>query len=219
MASIMAIDLYVASGSPPSWRVWLSLEHKQLPYQLHVLSFQAGDLKKPEYLAINPRGKVPSIVDDGFSLYESVAITEYLEQRYPDSGSPLLPRDPKTAAIARRLVQEVDHYYAAAGAKLLRQTLFNRSGGDGDPKEIAEALELLGKELTHLERAIAGDYLAGPLSVADYTLYPYLAMSVRIDKQYPQLGIPDRIGPKLQAWKKRIEGLPYFEKTIPPHWK
>jgi hypothetical protein len=43
MASIMAIDLYVASGSPPSWRVWLSLEHKQLPYQLHVLSFQAGD--------------------------------------------------------------------------------------------------------------------------------------------------------------------------------
>ena len=56
MASIMAIDLYIASGSPPSWRIWLSLEHKQLPYQLHVLSFQAGDPKKPDYLAINPRG-------------------------------------------------------------------------------------------------------------------------------------------------------------------
>src|SRR5262245_14586557 len=123
----MAIDLYIASGSPPSWRVWLSLEHKQLPYQLHVLSFGKGENKTPEYLAINPRNKVPSIVDDGFSLYESAAIVEYLEQRYPDSGSPLWPRDVKGAAIARRLMQEADHYYAAANRLLLVQTIFNRS--------------------------------------------------------------------------------------------
>jgi hypothetical protein len=44
-------------------------------------------------------------------------------------------------------------------------------------------------------------------------------MSVRIEIQHPQLGVSDRIGPKLQAWKQRIEGLPYFEKTIPPHWR
>jgi len=214
----MTIALYIASGSPPSWRVWLSLEHKRLPYELHVLSFAAGDARKPEYLAINPRSKVPSIVDDGFALYESVAIVEYLEQRYPESGEPLFPRDVRTAAIARRMVQETDHYYGPANFRILRQTLFNPKG-DGDAKEIAEALELLTAELTRFEETIAGDYLAGPLSAADFALYPYIALSRRVDKKKPELGIEGRIGPKLQAWMKRVEALPYFERTIPPHWK
>jgi glutathione S-transferase len=182
------------------------------PSQCH-LDFALSALRPPGY-----GSSWPTIVDDGFSLYESVAIAEYLDQRYPDSGSPLIPRDPKTAAITRRLVQEADHYFAAANGKLLRQTLFNRSGSP-DLEEIADARDALGNELAHFERVIAGDYLAGPLSVADYTLYPWLALSYRIERQHPQHGVSDRIGPKILAWKQRIEALPYFEKTIPPHWK
>ena len=184
-----------------------------------MLSFASGDLKKPEYLAINPRGKVPSIVDDGFALYESVAIVEYLDQRYPDAGQPLLPRDPRTAATARRMVQEADHYYAAANGKLLRETLFKRGGEAGDPKVIAEAALSLTAELASFERSIAGDYLAGPLSAADYALYPYMAISLRIERRYPEQRISDLIGPKLRAWMGRIEALPYFQKTFPPGWK
>jgi len=214
----MTIQFYYASGSPPSWRAWLSLEHKQLPYEIHVLSFATGEHKRPAYLAINPHGKVPSIVDDGFALYESVAIVEYLEQRYPDSGQPLLPRDVRGAAVARRVMQEADHYYGPANYRLLSQTLFKRGGG-GDAKEIDQARELLGVELARFENAIAGDYLAGPLSVADYALYPYIALSRRIEKQHPEHGVSDKIGPKLRAWMGRIEALPYFQKTLPPHWK
>jgi len=51
----MPLTFYYGSGSPYSWRVWFALEHKRIPYELKVLSFSAGDLKKPEYAAINPR--------------------------------------------------------------------------------------------------------------------------------------------------------------------
>ena len=84
---------------------------------------------------------------------------------------------------------------------------------------IVEATEALTKELANFEGSIAGDYLAGPLSAADYTLYPYMAISLRIERRYPAQRISDLIGPKLRAWMGRIEALPYFEKTFPPGWK
>jgi glutathione S-transferase len=161
------ITFYHASGSPFARRVWLSLEHKALPYEEKLLSFAAGDLSKPEYLAINPRHRVPAIVDDGFALYESVAIVEYLDQRYPDAGQRLFPPDPKEAAIARRLVQEFDHYYAPAHGRLLRQTLV-RPAGDGDANEIAEARKALTAELEGYERALSGEFFVGASAHASH---------------------------------------------------
>lgn len=88
----MPLTFYCGSGSPYTWRVWLALEHKRIPYELKQMSFSEGDQKKPGYLAINPRGRVPAIVDDGFALYESAAILEYLDEKYP--GEPrLFPGD------------------------------------------------------------------------------------------------------------------------------
>ncbi|MGH8534801.1 MAG: glutathione S-transferase family protein, partial [Gammaproteobacteria bacterium] len=58
----MSITFYCGSGSPPAWRVWLGLEHKQLPYELKMLSFSAGDLKTEEFTQLNPRQKVPVLV-------------------------------------------------------------------------------------------------------------------------------------------------------------
>jgi len=84
--------------------VWLALEHKHIAYELKTMSFSAGDLRKPEYLAINPRHKVPAIVDEGFALYESAAIVEYLDERYP--GPKLFPGDVRQRALVRRMVQE-----------------------------------------------------------------------------------------------------------------
>jgi glutathione S-transferase len=79
----MALTLHYLSGSPYAWRVRLALEYKRIPYELKPLSFDAGDFKRPEFLVLNPRHRVPVIVDDGFSLYESAAIVEYLEDRLP----------------------------------------------------------------------------------------------------------------------------------------
>ena len=70
-------------GSGAALRHPPGLEHKGMPYELKSISFDAGDFKKPDFLALNPRHRVPVIVDDGFALYESAAIVEYLEDKQP----------------------------------------------------------------------------------------------------------------------------------------
>ncbi len=108
----MALTLYSLSGSPYAWRVWLALEHKGIPYRLRPMSYDAGDFRSPEFAALNPRRRVPVIVeDDGFALYESAAIVEYLEERSQD-GARLFSADPRERAIQRRMVREADQYFA-----------------------------------------------------------------------------------------------------------
>ena len=105
----MALTFYYGSGSPYAWRVWLALEHKRIAYELKTVSFSAGDLAKPEYVALNPRSKVPAITDGDFSLYESAAILEYLEEQY-STGKVLFPGSVRQRATIRRLVREADEY-------------------------------------------------------------------------------------------------------------
>lgn len=211
----VAIRFYYGSGSPFSWKVWLALEHKQLPYDFNVLSLQQGEQKTPEYLAINPRGKVPALSDEGFALWDSAAIVEYLEERYPER--PLLSQDLQERAIARRLVVEANQHLYPAVRRLLEQTLFRLDGGDA--AVIATALTDLQRELTYFEDALCGDYCAGRLSLADFTLYPVLALIKRLHEKQPQHEAGALLGPKLTAFMQRIEQLPYFTKTFPPHWK
>ncbi len=212
----MALTFYYGSGSPYAWRVWLALEYKHIAYELKTMSFSAGDLRKPEYLAINPRRKVPAIADDGFTLYESVAIIEYLDEKY--AGSKLFPGDVRQRALVRRMVQETDQYYAVAMEQLVDQVLFT-APEKWDAGEISEGRQGLTKELNVWESLIQGDYLAGVLSAADFTLYPLIALTLRMEKKKPDLDLRSAIGPKISAWMQRIESLPYFQKTWPPHWK
>ena len=97
----LALTFYYGAGSPYAWRVWFALEHKAIPYDRKVLSFADGDLKKPEFVAVNPRGKVPAIVDGDMHLYESAAIVEYLEDVHPDSGNRLFPGAVRDRALVR----------------------------------------------------------------------------------------------------------------------
>ncbi|HTS52132.1 MAG TPA: glutathione S-transferase family protein [Burkholderiales bacterium] len=212
----MALIFYYGSGSPYAWRVWLALEHKRVAYDHKTLSFSAGDLRKPEYLAINPRHRVPAVVDDGFALYESVAIVEYLDEKYP--GPKLFPGDARQRALVRRMVQEADQYYAVAMEKLVDQVLFTPQD-KWDPDKIDEGRQGLTRELAQWESLIRGHYLAGELSAADFTLYPLIALTLRMEKKKPDLALSGAIGPTVAAWIKRIEALPYFQKTWPPHWK
>jgi glutathione S-transferase len=96
----MAITVFWASGSCPSWRVLFTLQLKGLAYESRVLEFSKREHKSADLLAVNPRGKVPVLRDGDFSLYESMAIIAYLEARYPER--PVLGRSPEeTGAIWR----------------------------------------------------------------------------------------------------------------------
>jgi glutathione S-transferase len=206
----MALTLYYGSGSPYAWRVWLALEHKQLAYDLKTVSFSAGDLRKPEYLAINPRHRVPALVDEGFSLYESAAILEYLDEQY--SGAKLFPGDVQQRAIARRLVREADEYFADAMDELLHEILF-KPQDKWSAERIVRGKQTLADELGVWETLLRGDFLAGVVSAADFTLYPMVALTLRCDKKKPDLDMRGAVGPKLSAWIGRMEALPYFGKT------
>lgn len=212
----MSLTFYYASGSPYTWRVWLALEHKKIAYDFKLMTFSSGDLKKPEYATINPRQRVPAIVDAGFALYESAAIVEYLDEKYPNEPM-LFPGDVTQRAVTRRMVREADQYFAEAMEGLVVNVLFT-SKEKWSAEAIAKSGEELSKELGVLENQIIGDYLAGPLSAADFALYPMIALSLRVQAKKPDLDVRGMIGPVTKAWMGRIEALPYFRKTWPPHW-
>jgi glutathione S-transferase len=212
----MALTFYAGSGSPYAWKVWLVLEHKGIPYELKMLSFDKGDTKTPEFLAVNPRAKVPAIVEDGVAVSESSAIVEYLEDRYPQK--PLLPKDAAGRATVRRIAAEADNYLSETVEELFSLTLYAKqapSAGD-----ITAAQEHALAEIAMLEKSLTADYLAGDISIADFTAYPHVRLLQRVDERSPGKGIPrNRLSPKVAAWAGRIEALPYYSRTIPPHWK
>lgn len=214
----MSMTFYCGSGSPYAWRVWLALEHKRIPYELRMLSFSAGDLKTPAYSAINPRQRVPALVDDGFALYESVAILEYLDERFAEPPR-LYPGDARQRAQVRRRVQEADQYVAVAMERLVDQLLFTPPERQ-DEAEIAAARQALADELRRWDAPIPGGFLAGEApTAADFTLYPLIALTRRLQLRRPSLDVESMLGPGLADWARRVEALPCVAATWPPHWK
>ena len=214
----MSITLYYGSGSPYAWRAQLALEHKALPYERKVLSFSAGDTRKPEFIALNPRHTVPTLVDGDFVLYESNAITEYLEDAYPGRGSPLFPGDAKTRATVWRLMMEVDNYVDKAIDGVTTYA-FSTKPEERDPAKLVEARKAASEEFANMARYLKGDFLVGALSAADFSLYPPVAFMYRARVKLPDFDADGLLSPELRHWKARVEALPYFDKTIPPHWK
>ena len=215
----MTLEFWYGSGSPFSWRVWLALEHKQAPYQQKTISFQAGDHMKPEFLAMNPRHQVPVIVDDGFSLYESTAILEYLDERYAE-GPKLYPGDLRRRATIRRLIREIDNYLVASYEELTSQIFFTPPD-KWDLAAIEKGKKGMLEELGTLDRLLEKhQWLAGDqLTAADIALGPFVFSIARLEKRNADLAMTEKLPPRVAAWKQRYQSLPYYEKTIPPHWK
>ena len=215
----MALTFYYGSGSPYAWKVHLALEHKALPYERKLLSFAAGDTRKPEFVALNPRHRVPTIVDGDFVLYESNAIVEYLEDAYPGRGEPLFPAAVRERAVVRRLIDEFDNYTDKALDPVLEQAFWTKAE-NRDAAKLAAGRQAVIDEMALLTRHLRGPFFVGALSAADFALYPMVAFLFRAQaKKLPDLDADAMITPGLAAWKARIEALPYFDSTIPPHWR
>lgn len=215
----MAITFYYGSGSPFAWKVWLALEHKQLPYKFERVMFDSGELKSDAYLAINPRGKVPVLVDDALAVYESNAIAEYLEDRYPERT--ILGASAAERARTRRLAAEADNYLYPLQRDLFTQTLFRAADKGRDLEAIARTHAAILGELERWERALSGAPFfggEGPM-LSDFAAYPVLRGFTRVDQREPEHGLGERLPAWLRGYFARLEALPYAGKTWPPHWK
>ncbi len=113
-----------------SFRVRIALGYKKLAYESATVNLLAGEQKKPEHLAKNPIGHVPTLSIDGVTYVDSVAIMELLEELYPDP--PLLPKTPQDRARVRALVQTI-----AAGIQPLQNlVVLDRVGGTDQDKRM-----------------------------------------------------------------------------------
>src|SRR3982075_1911976 len=84
------LTLYFAPGSS-SFAIHIALHEIGVPFEAKPMSFKRDDLRAPDYLKLNPEGKVPTLIVDGRPLTEVAAILYYLAKRFPEAG--LLPRD------------------------------------------------------------------------------------------------------------------------------
>lgn len=209
------IRLWFASGSPWAWRVYLALEEKGLPNEATMLSFSAGDLEKPEYLAMNPHGKVPVLQDGEAIFYESQAILEYLEDQYPDR--PLLPVDPVARAMVR--IEELEcTTYMNEAFRGLAQIAFFTPEDKRDAKTMAERRGDVRAELVRLEErasARGGEHLMGRgLTRADTTWIPFVEIAGRAG-----VSLEEGATPWLRQWRDHMRERPAYQKTYPPHWR
>lgn len=209
------IRLYYASGSPFSWRVQLVLEEKGLSYEPVLLHFDKGEVKTPEHLARSPHGKVPALTDDALALYESTAIVEYLEERYPTP--PLLPTEPAARALLRIEELECTEYLATAFRAVAREVFFT-------PPERRNAVALATAragvlhEIERLEERAArrrGDFVLGTaVTRADFTWLPFVEIAARAG-----LELDATRTPWLVAWRERMRARPSYDRSYPPHWR
>lgn len=218
----MAIEFFWTSGGPYAWRCLLALEIKRLPYASRLVDLAGGATRTPDFLALNPRATLPVLTDGSIAVRESQAIIFYLDRAYP--APPLYGRTPAESA---RIMQEVDEqvsYLETPLRGIIVPLLFGK--GPLDPAAMAASAEAVRKELALLEvRLQSGPYLAGDaLSAADVHLFPFLPTLERGLAQPAAAGLDlglapiERHFPAIAAWMKRIEALPGYQRTVPPHW-
>lgn len=161
------IDLYTAA-TPNGHKVSIALEELGLPYRVHALSFDKKEQKAPEFLRINPNGRIPAIVDDGFAVFESGAILIYLAEK---TGK-LLPGDVKGRSLA---MQWLMFQMGGVGPMQGQANVFFRYF----PEKLQGAIDRYQHETRRLYEVLdhrlgEAEYLAGDYGIADIATYPWV---------------------------------------------
>jgi glutathione S-transferase len=204
------VKLYMNLLSPNVRRVRLTAAVLGLPLEEKKLDFAKGEHKKPEFLALNPNGSVPTLVDGDFVLTESRAIMQYLASKKPESG--LLPRDEQARAnVTRWQFWDSSHFSPQLGTLTFQKILKPMMGiGEPDAAKIEEALANFRRFAAVLDKRLDGKrYVVGDsMTLADLTL----ASSLMYAKQCE---VPLVEFPNIQAWFSRISDLEAWKKTNP----
>lgn len=234
----MMIRLYHNDMSVCAQKVRLALAELGLDWESHHLKLRGDEQLRAEYLAINPKGQVPALVDGDFIVVESTVINEYLHDAYGDGY--MVPPDPQGRARMRWWTRQLDddvheaigamsqaiafrHQYLATGADNLAHILENipdekrrdfkrQAFATGlDNPNLPRAVRRIDKLLADMDRTLAEDeWLAGEtFSLADIGLTSYV---VRVEHLAMAMMLEDR--PYLRAWLERVKARPSYETAM-----
>jgi glutathione S-transferase/GST-like protein len=197
------IDLYTAA-TPNGHKVSIALEELGLPYSLRVLDLSANEQKEPWFLAINPNGRIPAIVDHDegdFAVFESGAILIYLAEK---TGR-LMPQAVKGRS---RVLQWLMFQMGGIGPMMGQANVFYRYF----PEKIQPAIDRYQGEVRRLFRVLDGhlaknEYLAGDYSIADIANWAWVRTH-----NWSGVAIDDL--PNLARWRDQIRARPAVQRGI-----
>ena len=197
------IDLYTAP-TPNGWKASITLEELGIPYEVHIINLMGGDQKKPEYLKINPNGRIPSIVDrdeDGFEVFESGAIMIYLAEK----AGKLLPADRRGRS---RVIQWLMFQMGGVGPMMGQANVFYRYF----PEKIQPAIDRYQNESRRLFEVLNGrlgenEWLAGDFSIADIANWSWM-------RTYKWSGVSIDGLEHLQRWHAAINARPACRRGV-----
>nr|AIL29309.1 glutathione S-transferase delta 2 [Cnaphalocrocis medinalis] len=139
----MGIDLYYVPGSPPCRAVLLTARALNLNLNLKLVDMNSGEHLKPEFLKLNPQHTVPTLVDDGHSVWESRAIITYLANKY-GKGKPLYPEDPKERSqVDQALYFNIGTLYHRWADYFFPQVFGGAPADKAKLEKVEEALKML----------------------------------------------------------------------------
>ncbi|WP_373356761.1 glutathione S-transferase family protein [Pseudoroseicyclus sp. CXY001] len=206
------MKLYSMPISPNAIRVRALIHELGLDVEIIDKDMRSGELKSPEFLSLNPNGKVPVLEeDDGFTLWESRAIMAYLAVK---AGSTLYPvSDPR----AQAQVDQWQSWHAVHFAPTIQQVLFERrlkplfGLGEPDESKIEKTVKDAGELLSVLDKGLEGkDYIAGDqMTLADISLACTAATLA-------QAGLLLEPYPAVAAWHLRMMERPAIQKAVAP---
>ena len=190
----MAFTLYTAP-TPNGWKISIALEEMGLPYEVKVVDFASNEQKSPWYVKLNPNGRIPTLLDDGFALFESGAILIYLAEK---TGR-FLPHDVQGRS---RVIQWLMFQMSAVGPMMGQANVFLRYF----PEKIQPAIDRYQREVTRLfgilDQQLAGhEYIAGDYSIADMALWPWVS-------GYEWSGVSIAEFANLQRWLAKVGDRP-----------
>jgi glutathione S-transferase len=203
------MKLHVAPPSPRAFKVLAVARHLGLDFELVPVDLLHGANLRPEFVALNPNKKMPVLEDDGFVLWESNAIMQYLASKKPEAG--VLPSDPRRRAdVSRWQFWETAHWDPSC-ATLIFERMLKQVLGQGDPS--AAQIEKGEQEVRRFAAVLNGwlvgrRYLCGDhLTLADFSVGAWLNYAERA--QYP-------IGDfrEIERWYAGLIDLPAWRESI-----
>jgi GSH-dependent disulfide-bond oxidoreductase len=188
------MKLYTAA-TPNGWKVSIALEEMGLPYEVRVIDFAKLEQKADWYVKLNPNGRIPTLDDDGFVMFESGAILIYLAEK---TGK-FLPRDVQGRS---RVLQWLMFQMSGIGPMMGQANVFYRYF----PEKIQSAIERYQREVTRLFgvldlQLMSHEYIAGDYSIADMALWPWVS-------GYEWSGVSVGEFPSLQRWLALVGARP-----------